>query len=359
MRNITLMFLILGFITAPGFIYAQGCVGGGGSDEGVQIIGYIQPQFEYKFQEDEDGNADNIYSFTFKRARLGVMGNIPYDVSYYLLLEANPFKGSANLLDAFFSYTRLAPYATFSIGKFKTPFSLERNTSCAGLHTIERSEVVSNMVLDRDMGIMALGQYKDLVKYRLGWMHGTGLGEWDNNTSKDLVARVIVTPIEMVSIGGSYQSGKQPPANEESEEDDVRTRYAGELEVKYGDFLLQGEYIGGYIESSGGIVAHPPDCTHDTTWYTTIPAGKSKSSGYWGQIMYMTPWNLQPIVKYEFYDRDTDTDNNETGIITFGFNYFINDWSRVQVNYLYKAEYGEGTEYSNDEILVQFQAMFQ
>jgi len=209
------------------------------------------------------------------------------------------------------------------------------------------------------MGVMALGQYKDIIKYKLAWMNGTGLGQWDNNTSKDLVARVIVSPVKMISLGGSYQYGKQPPASEVSEEEDKRTRYGGEFEVKYKNFLAQGEYIGGQIESSGGTIAHPPDCTHDTTWYTTVPEGKSKSNGYWAQAMYMTKWNVQPVIKYEFYDPDADTDDNETGVITFGVNYFINEWSRVQVNYLYKAEYGAGKEYSNDELLVQFQALFE
>ncbi len=357
MQKTILAIFIGALILFPNLLYAQGCVGGGGSGEGVQIIGFIQPQFEYQFQEDAEGEADNRYDFTFNRARIGVAGSNPYDVSYYFLLETSPFKGNVKLLDAFFTYTRFEPYASLSIGRFKTPFGLERNTGCASLYTIERSEVVNNMVLDRDMGLLLFGHYKDLVKYNLGYMHGTGLAALDNNKAKDIVARVVVSPIEMVSIGGSYQSGKQPAADETAEEEDKRTRFAGELQLEYKGFLVQGEYIGGQIESSGGIVAHPPDCTHDTTWYTVVPAGKSKSSGYWGFIAYDTPWNLQPIVKFEAYDPNTDEDNNETSIITFGFNYFINDWSRVQVNYLYKAE--EGNEIPNDEILVQFQAMFQ
>ena len=72
--------------------------------------------------------------------------------------------------------------------------------------------------------------------------------------------------------------------------------------------------------------------------------------------MYMTEWNLQPIIKYENFDLDTDTENNAENVITFGFNYFFNDWTRLQMNYLYKVE--EGTEISNDEILMQLQVKF-
>ena len=71
--------------------------------------------------------------------------------------------------------------------------------------------------------------------------------------------------------------------------------------------------------------------------------------------MYMTPWNLQPIVKYESYDPNIDEDNDVEDVITFGVNYFFNDWTRLQLNYLYKAE---EEEESNDEILMQLQVKF-
>lgn len=84
-------------------------------------------------------------------------------------------------------------------------------------------------------------------------------------------------------------------------------------------------------------------------------------SGFWAQAMYMTQWNIQPIVKYETYDPNTDLENTTEencvkNIITFGFNYFFNDWTRLQLNYLYKSE--EGFEISNDELLMQLQVKF-
>ena len=87
-----------------------------------------------------------------------------------------------------------------------------------------------------------------------------------------------------------------------------------------------------------------------------VHEGSINRSGFWAQALYMTPWNIQPIVKYESYDPDNDTDNNAQDVITFGFNYFFNDWTRLQFNYLYKAE--EGHEVSNDEILMQLQVKF-
>ncbi|NQV19214.1 MAG: hypothetical protein HQ534_11825 [Armatimonadetes bacterium] len=73
--------------------------------------------------------------------------------------------------------------------------------------------------------------------------------------------------------------------------------------------------------------------------------------------MYMLEdWGVQPVLKYESYDPNTDEENDVESVITLGFNYFFNDWTRLQLNYLYKAE--EGNEISNDEILMQLQVKF-
>ena len=88
-----------------------------------------------------------------------------------------------------------------------------------------------------------------------------------------------------------------------------------------------------------------------------VHEGSINRSGYWAQAMYMfEDWMIQPVVKYESYDPNTDEENDIESIITFGVNYFFNDWTRLQLNYLYKAE--EGNEVSNDEILMQLQVKF-
>ncbi len=72
--------------------------------------------------------------------------------------------------------------------------------------------------------------------------------------------------------------------------------------------------------------------------------------------MYMTDLGLQPVIKYESFDPNTDADDDVENIITFGVNYFFNDWTRLQLNYLYKSE--QGNEIVNDEFLMQLQVKF-
>ncbi|NQV19213.1 MAG: hypothetical protein HQ534_11820 [Armatimonadetes bacterium] len=224
----------------PLAIYAQGCMEAS-SDEGVNVVGYLQAQYEYMFQGED---VDNTSKFTFNRARLGVVGNIPYDFSYYVLLEFSPnIVDAPYLLDGFITYSRLAPWISVSLGQFKSPFSLELNTACQGLHTIKRSLVVNELTAyDRDRGIMFSGKYKKLAKYAFAFTNGTGRANLENNQNKTFAGRLVVSPIDMISIGGSYKYGTSPASIDEADEDEQK-RFAGEIEFKMDNILVQAEYV--------------------------------------------------------------------------------------------------------------------
>lgn len=361
---LTIVLLSLGFAQ---YSFAQGCMETSG-DDGVQVIGYVQPEFDYSFFGDDDqGNANRPSSFYFKRARLGVAGSIPYDVSYYVMAEFSPIFNDAKspfLLDAFITYAPLKEYAKFSIGQFKAPFGLELNTPCHALHTIRRSTVVNMLASPfRDMGIMVLGSSdslfgkKDLISYRLALLNGTGINTPDDNANKEFAGRLIISPWEWIKIGGSYRTGLIG-AKKENEEQYKRTRFGFDLSLEYKNFLVQGEYISGEdigeISSGGG-------CGKSTE--ADVP--HFDKSGFFVQAMYMTPWNLQPVVKYETFDSDKATyaflDNLQTynqDSWTFGFNYFLNEWTRIQVNYMLNIEETASAEFDNDILMVQVQAKF-
>jgi phosphate-selective porin OprO and OprP len=218
-------------------VYAGGCMDAP-SEEGVNVVGYLQSQFEYKFNDE-----DSEYSFAFNRARMGLIGIIPYDFSYYIMYEFSSFKGGPYLLDGFITYSRFAPYASVSMGQFKSPFSLELNTPCQGLHTIRRSMAVNQLVnLQRDMGLLFEGKYENLLKYALSFTNNSQFGEADNNQNKALAARAVISPVEYVSIGGSYLKSTVPPQLAGADEDE-RIRYAAEFEFDLSGLTLQAEYI--------------------------------------------------------------------------------------------------------------------
>lgn len=325
--------------------YSQGCAEPA-SEEGVNVFGFLQTQYDYGMFDEPTSN------FGFNRARVGVMGNIPYDFSYYFLLETSPFKKDgpkAYLLDAFITYSRFSN-AKLSMGSFKNPFGLELSTPCHALHTINRSKVVSELTYpDRDMGLMLSGgSDTTLFRYALSYMNGSGLLVKDPDTYKDFIGRVLVQPTSWMHVGASYKTGKSE--NEDPTLDDNSTERIGfEAEVELFNFLVQGEYIYG---SDKGISFDDGGCGGEPV----LVEGDRERSGFFVMALYNTPWNLQPVFKYENFDSDMAKDNNLEQITTFGVNYFFNEWTRLQVNYEYKAE--QDNEEKNDMLMVQLQVRF-
>ncbi|MCY1720617.1 porin [Prolixibacteraceae bacterium Z1-6] len=325
---------------------AQGCAEPA-SEDGVNVFGYLQTQYDYNFYDEPESN------FGFNRARIGVMGNIPYDFSYYVLLETSPFKKDgpkAYLLDAFITYSRFS-FAKVSVGSFKSPFGLELNTPCHALHTINRSKVVNELTdPDRDMGLMLLGgSDTTLFRYAISAMNGTGLLAKDIDTYKDIIGRVIVQPTDWMHFGGSFKTGKSVNVEDPSLGNNTTKRFGAELEINYANFLIQSEYIYGEDNGSytiGGGCGGEPE----------VVQGNVKRSGMFVMALYNTPWNLQPLIKYENYNGDVDDDSVLDQITTFGVNYFFNEWTRLQVNYEYAAE--KAHEVKNDRLMVQLQVRF-
>jgi hypothetical protein len=366
MRKLWILLLAAALLL-PATVLGQGCMGGGG-EEGVNVVGFIQPQFEYHPNSCEDRDYLSAYNtFSFKRARLGVVGDVPYDISYYFVMEFGPLMSGEPpyMLDAFITYTRY-PKIKLSFGQFKYPFSMERNTSCSDLHTVLRSKVVDNLVPDRDMGVMALGTLAEGLEYRLGLMNGAGTNNMDGNSGKDIVGRLIYTPIEYLTVGGGFASGNSEPIDGEGdvvkdEDDYTSTRYGGEFEFRYdgllegtsveGDLLVQGEYIYGKDEGGSWVGG---GCGGDPEFVL----GSVERDGFFVTCVYSTPWNFEPVYKYERWDPDTENDDDMEHVHTFGFNYFMNDWTRFQVNYLRRIE-DYTPALKNDVLLVQMQVKIQ
>lgn len=392
-------------LLSPAFLNAQGCMEPA-SDQGASVIGFIQPQYELFLDGvNTSGNpimingaeVPNYNSFSFQRARLGVTGNIPYDVSYYVMAEFSDFKGGPYLLDAFVTYNRLGPWAKFSLGQFKAPVSLELQNACHKLHTINRSLVVQQLVAPwRDMGLMVSGgitlkNYAGLTdhkffSYQLAVMNGTGINTWDNNNGKDFAARGVFSVYKGIDIGGSFRMGNQKP-NDGNINDGKgeKVTFGGELSVDVFNFLLQAEYLYGYGKNLAGQAA--AGCGGGAT--PAIP-GELERNGYYAMLLYRTPWGLEPVVKYEYFNPDAKSDYTRLSSeaiepissLTLGINYFINDWSRVQVNYIinnddnvYTDAIDAGNSYNNSllnftgvdahsgfykqQFVIQFQAVLQ
>lgn len=368
MKKILAIILLIA-LAIPYQLSAQGCVEAS-STEGVQVVGYIQAQYEYQFLQDDLSPLHGMKSnqgFYFDRARLGVVGNIPYDFSYYVMAEFSPTKGGPYLLDAFITYKRLAPWINITMGQFKSPFGLELSTPCQSLHTVNRSRVVSELASPfRDLGVFIWGgtgekeifgfQNTNVIAWKFAYTNGTGLNVMDNNNGKDYTARLIFSPVSWMSIGGSYKYGTLMPTDP-TMDDDVRTRWGFDISVEQKNILIQAEYINGSDQGSslvGGGCGETP----------TLVIGDFVKNGFFVQALYKTPWNIQPVVKFESYDPDADVSFNKQQDFTFGINYFFNEWTRIQANYVYRTEESSDAvladyhEIDNDFFVIQLQVKF-
>jgi len=359
MKSIRFITLIVTILLIIPSVFSQGCEDPGEGD-GINFFGYIQPQYEYKMLgENGTFTKNKDYSgFSFKRARLGVLGNIPYDFSYYFMMEYSPERGMG-INDAFVTYNRFS-FAKLSAGLFKAPFSAEQIQGCHKLYTIDRSTVVENLAGPiRDTGLMLSGtidsigsmKNKNLISYKLALLNGEGRNVLDQDNRKSFVARLAISPIKHVTLGGNYKFGKTPN-DDDSIEDNKASRYGIDLKVDYLNFIILGEYIsasdvGTY--TTGGGCAGPIE----------FHEGSVDRSGYYVTALYKTAWNLEPVFKYESYDSNLDMTGDIISTMTFGVNYFFNEWTRLQINYKYNFEETFDAEIPNDAIMIQLQAIIK
>ena len=347
MKNKIILSFVLVCLFSINSAFSQGCdVDEPGTETDslktttVKVFGYIQPQYDYTF------NDENENSFLFKRARIGVRGKAYKDFYYYFSLETSPFlsgSGDVYLLDAFVSY-RKWKWANISVGSFKQPFSLEVATPCHALTTINRSIVANQLVApQRDYGLTVFGGNKyDRFNYAVALMNGSGLLTADNNSKKDIIGRATYKVFDFLSIGASFRYG-HPTNNEDS-----RTTVGGELKAEYSNFHFQGEYIydeGSYNRGTGGGCGD-----------VLVELGEERAGAY-GMIWYDTKWNFQPVLKFEFFDANLDV--KEIGYqerFTVGVNYFLGDHVRFQINYLANIE--TDVNIDNDMLLTQVQVRF-
>lgn len=356
-------------ICLPNLVNGQGCAAPS-SDEGVTIWGYLQPEFAMKGLGGTDPNTDPTASFQFRRMRIGAMGNIPYDFGYYVLLETSHFltpdRSGAWILDAFVTYNRFK-YATMALGSFKIPFGRELSMPCHGLYTINRSNFVDELTasldgFNRDLGFMLLGGTDStFFTYRLALTNGTGLSSVNNDlfNTYAVTARATIQPLPGFYLGASARYGENSPEAEDVEEKDNRFRYGFDAQYSFKNFTVIGEYIHGKDEGSytegGGCGGDP-----------VTMLGTNNADGFYLMALYRTNINLEPVYKIERYQTvksdggDAPVKKEALGTCqTFGLNYYPNDWTRLQLNYIYRVEGPElSDEIDNDMFLLQVQVRF-
>lgn len=183
------------------------------ADEHLRLSGYLQGGYRW------DQNADPSNTFYLHRARLSITGDAAKDkIDYRLQVD---MAGSPKICDLYFRYKPLKEL-NVELGQFKVPFSYE-NENCGPttVEFIDYSYITTylarnngkydgiNGATGRDIGLQLYGGFihregYSIINYNLAVFNGSGVNIKDNNSSKDIVARIIVKPFKGFAVSGSY-----------------------------------------------------------------------------------------------------------------------------------------------------------
>lgn len=247
-------------------------------------------------------------TFQLRRGRISLDGDIHKIASYKIQIEA---LNTPALLDAYFQL-KPASYANFTFGQFKIPFSQENLISSSDLLTIERSQVVNSLVPGRDIGSNGRDIGADFsgsydfshsagVEYAVGVFNGAGIDRKDDNNRKDFAARLVIHPLQGLSVAGDYYNGAAGTT------EIARDREAAEIAYTYRPLTLQGELIWGRDAA-----------IHEQGWY--------------GLAAWRFSEKWEGIFRADAFDPDRSRTRNITTTYIGGFNWYFVTHLKWQLN---------------------------
>ncbi len=182
-------------------------------DYALKISGYTHVDGRFAPADQASAVTDQ---FLLRRARLIVSGTV---AQHFDFIIAPDFGGGAAALQDAYIDARFTPKLRVRLGKLKTPFGIERLQSAQTILFVERA-LPSNLVPNRDVGLQVHGELGGgAFAYQAGVFNGVpdgGSVDTDTNDSKDLVARVFLSPwktkhtspLRGLGVGLAATSGK-------------------------------------------------------------------------------------------------------------------------------------------------------
>lgn len=228
----------------------------------LRLGGYVQ--LDGRFYLDDSAKA-GVDTWVTRRVRTTVQGTVARYFDFYV----NPDFGAGTtvLQDAYLD-VHTTPRFRVRVGKFKTPFGLERLQSGAALLFVERA-LPTAIAPNRDLGVQIHGELLDgVLLYQAGVFNGVvdgGSADADTNDGKDLAGRLFVQPwkrgqtkaLARLGLGlaatHGHQSGALPSYKSGGQltffsyvtgvtADGARTRVSPQGQWSYGWLGLFGEY---------------------------------------------------------------------------------------------------------------------
>lgn len=308
-------------------------------EKAISILPKISGLINVRYQHSTEANnyLTGKNGFDVRRAYLNAAGNVSKELSYKLQADLS---GTPRVLDAYMEWKPVS-FIGLQAGQFKVPYTLENPYSPTTLETADNSQAITALVTDidgnrnngRDIGLSINGSLLpksgyNLIEYKLGLFNGNIINTADNNKSKDYVGSLLINLIKPVSIGASYYVGKYGPEATKYKRD----RVAFGLKYDKGKLFIRSEYISG----------------------TT---NLKNSEGYYVSAAYFITGQLQPALKYDFYQSDKAGVNTPVTNYLIGLNYWATPKVRVQANYTHK-DFKDSAKTDTDYFVTQLLLSF-
>jgi phosphate-selective porin OprO/OprP len=293
----------------------------------------------------------------FRAARLGVEGVVAHDFKY--VLEADFAGNEVELADAYIGYTG-GPIGV-KVGQFKTPNSLEEQTSSRYISFMERGSITDAFSLSRQIGVAAEAKGDNWTL--TGGVFKGSAGSDGTGEGVTLAARATVAPKfgenglvhlgvsaryrDNGSDGGLFRYRQRPHQHladrfiDTGSFADSDVLLGAEAAVVYGPFALQGEYMNLNADNADPLMQ---DGNFDGfylsgTWFIT---GESRhySGGHFGRVKVKNsvfdggPGALQLAARFDTVDLTDDAIvGGKQDSYIFGVNWHLNNYVRVMANY--------------------------
>lgn len=275
-------------------------------------------------------------TFSIPNARIEIKATVSDDVSYAFSMDSAA--GTLKLFDSYFRMNCM-DWVDMWLGQFKYNFGREQAISDANLELINKSYAVSDLVSPtREIGAEFSRTFKNTPLkpfVALGCFNGSGPNAVAQNSYGAGIARIIVSPVDGLSVGGSLYDGKTGAAKVTKTRRGLDATY--ENRESGPPVLAIAEYISGR-----------DDATDKGGYYLT--------AGYYffKDEAWKAPYAVV-LARYDYYDTDEARADNETSRTTLGAVFQRDEHVSMRLNY---EMINEKPSIPNDLWTWQFQVKF-
>lgn len=302
----------------------------------------------------DDGVTELGSGTEFRRARIGLKGNVADDWSYKA--EYDFADGDAAFKDVYLAYTGWTG-GEILFGNFKTGFSLEEETSSNYITFMERALPVEAFATSRRLGAGVRGGSGPLTY--AATVYGQENDVDGNNEDEGWgIGGRVTYGVQfgrrgLFHVGGS--AAREEPETTETDEFRIRarpeahltsrrlvdatvpdassiTKYGVEAALVTGPFSLQGEYVWADVDASVGADPTFSGWYGYASWFLS---GESRAykGGKFDRVKTRGGWEL--AARFSTLDlNDSGFTGGEQEDVTLGLNYYHSSHLRFMLNYV-------------------------